>query len=389
MSSFYDKVDWVAGNWIGQLLFYIAGLVVATSAQAHASHEDTVWFFITVLTVQLVFGLLNMLIFRGAIRHLLSLTLIMTNVFVTPLAFHSFTGDLGVAVMASLLYVMVAFAVSPKFVGFAALLASAAFAFFLCNDKGVFDKFPMFAQEILSLEAKLNKEGLSPIMPDAEPQDSNTRYYTLKKPETLKQISANPEIYGGADYWFSIYQANRTLISDPTEPIPAGTRLAIPKIKGSPTKARFYKVKKESFLKDICALNEVYGNSGTWKSLFDANKAVLKDPELPVLANTTLLVPELPKTPYSDFFRIAMAYAAAAFLAYCWRLLIGKMYVFFNIAMGRSSGASQKEISDLKKKMQDTNEEYRLFKEEVAINIVEMQKITEAGTKEKDKDKEE
>lgn len=59
----------------------------------------------------------------------------------------------------------------------------------------------------------------------------NIEFYTVKQSADLKAISALQEVYGNANAWKYIYDANRDKIVAPNSIIPAGTTLTIPNIK--------------------------------------------------------------------------------------------------------------------------------------------------------------
>lgn len=54
---------------------------------------------------------------------------------------------------------------------------------------------------------------------------SRTRYYVVKKGDTLSEISQ--KVYGDAEKWRKIYNANRSKVKDPKK-LQVGTRLTIP-----------------------------------------------------------------------------------------------------------------------------------------------------------------
>jgi hypothetical protein len=62
-------------------------------------------------------------------------------------------------------------------------------------------------------------------------------------------------------------------------------------------------------------------------------------------------------------------------MAFFWRLFIEKMYKICMLALDKSSKTSSKEVEKVKKQLEITTNEYRLLKEEVALNILEMNKI--------------
>jgi hypothetical protein len=55
----------------------------------------------------------------------------------------------------------------------------------------------------------------------------------------------------------------------------------------------YYEVKKDSTLKQISEMPEVYGNAEDWKYLFESNKDKIKDPEAVVKKGTVLIVPNI------------------------------------------------------------------------------------------------
>lgn len=59
----------------------------------------------------------------------------------------------------------------------------------------------------------------------------NIEYYEVKKDATLKEISALPDVYGNTTSWKLLYDANRDKIKDPSKAVPAGTVLVVPNIK--------------------------------------------------------------------------------------------------------------------------------------------------------------
>lgn len=62
------------------------------------------------------------------------------------------------------------------------------------------------------------------------PNPQAVEYYTVKEPGTVKEISALAEVYGNANAWKYIFDANRDKISSPEVKIPAGVTLIIPSV---------------------------------------------------------------------------------------------------------------------------------------------------------------
>ncbi|OGV66180.1 MAG: hypothetical protein A3K19_19470 [Lentisphaerae bacterium RIFOXYB12_FULL_65_16] len=70
---------------------------------------------------------------------------------------------------------------------------------------------------------------LQSITPGPDKPDlASFEYYEVKMAADLKQISALQEVYGDATQWDALYQANRSKIADPAAPLPKGTLLVVP-----------------------------------------------------------------------------------------------------------------------------------------------------------------
>lgn len=373
MASFLKKFDWEAGNWINQLLFFIFSATILVQAQLSHKNRETLLLYLLVISALLIIGIVNIIIFKGYMRYVFSLAVIMANVFIIPMAFYSFGKSITYITLASMAYVITTFAISPKFVGFCVLFSAASFSCYLYWEENVFERYPIFVDEISKLEKEIVKEGIAPI------SSEKSKYYTLTKPMNFKTISALPDVYENADYFKTLYVANKQLVKEPLEILPAGTKIFVPGTCGKPFKVREYTVKREGNLKEIAARREVYGNSRDWKYLFMANKRKLKDPSLTILAGEQLIVPELPAAPVHSFTLIALVYIAGAGLAFCWRLLIQKMYQFYMMALSKSSPVAEKEIREIHHELEMTQREFRMLREEAAMTIVEMNRITGYG----------
>lgn len=138
----------------------------------------------------------------------------------------------------------------------------------------------------------------------------------------------------------------------------------------------FFKVSKEMSLHDISALKDVFGDAAKWDCLYKANRSRLDGPDSSVQAGTILIVPPLPKVSPYDFMKLGFWFVAGAVLAFCWRLLVGKMYELFTISSSNSSKSAMKQVDDLNGQLDNARKEFNLLKEEVSLQIIEMNKIT-------------
>lgn len=76
-----------------------------------------------------------------------------------------------------------------------------------------------------------------------------------------------------------------------------------------------------------------------------------------------------------DFYLIALVFVMVGLVAFCWRMLIQKMYDLFMNAAQTGSQLSSREINELRQNLEKTKNEERLLKEEIALQIVEMKNI--------------
>jgi hypothetical protein len=78
-------------------------------------------------------------------------------------------------------------------------------------------------EKIANLEKTVVEE--SPIGGITE---QNFEYYQVERESSLQEISALPDVYGDANLWKSIFEANRTRLKRSDAKVPAGTLLIIP-----------------------------------------------------------------------------------------------------------------------------------------------------------------
>lgn len=84
---------------------------------------------------------------------------------------------------------------------------------------------------------------------------------------------------------------------------------------------------------------------------------------------------DLENTPTKDMFIIIGLYIAAAVVGFCWRTLIGKMHEFLTLSIQSSAGVQERENETLKERLDDMQHEQQLLKEEMAMHIIEMNKM--------------
>lgn len=109
--------------------------------------------------------------------------------------------------------------------------------------------------------------------------------YEVQRGDYLWKISNRADVYGDAYRWYAIYSYNRDQIKDPNLIYPAQV-FRIPRMAGP----NEHWVEAGEFLSKIAGYGNVYGNPFQWQKLYEANKAVIVDPNL-VYPHTVLKVP--------------------------------------------------------------------------------------------------
>ncbi len=99
--------------------------------------------------------------------------------------------------------------------------------------------------------------------------------YQVIRGDYLWKIAKKPAIYGDAYAWLRIYTYNREQIKDPNLIYPNQT-FRIPRMAGPGE----YWVTRGEFLSKIAGYANVYGNPFQWQRIYEANKSVITDPNL-------------------------------------------------------------------------------------------------------------
>jgi hypothetical protein len=374
------KMDWEIGSVICQLVFFLAGSGVFIFAYQNHDLRNPALYYLAVMSLSLLVAMINAFLLRKEARYFIALVIIMSNAFIIPFTFYAFGLDIGYAVGCSLIYVVVTIAMTPRLVGIATLFSAIGFACFMYYQKEIFEPFSNFMTELSKYEEKIKQQN--------KPLSGNKfKYYTVEEPGTLKDISKRKEVYGDETLWRQLLNANQDKVKDGNHIVKSGTELVVPsQIKKNVFKINTYIVTEKSTLAEISANSEVYGRKDYWKYLFDANRVKLKNSpgrggNRVVFGGTELRVPEVPTIPLHYFFKIASAYFAGALLAYCWRLLIEKMYTLYQMAMSKSSQTLKQEVNKIKSRLNKSESDCQMLKEETALHIMEMKKILEHNKK--------
>lgn len=115
--------------------------------------------------------------------------------------------------------------------------------------------------------------------------------YITQAGDTLSSIAE--QFYGERDKWSIVSDANQGLIADPDH-IEAGLTLTIPQPEQPATGMPSYVTAEGDSLRDVA--KRVYGDAEQWQVLFDANRSILGDDPDSIPADTTLQIPPLATT---------------------------------------------------------------------------------------------
>ncbi len=106
--------------------------------------------------------------------------------------------------------------------------------------------------------------------------------YTVKPGDYLSKIAGYPYVYHDPSKWTVIYEANKDLIKDPDLIFP-GWVLFLPGVNE-------WKVYPGDCLWKIASYLTVYGDASKWPKIYEANKDKIKDPDL-IYPNQVFVIP--------------------------------------------------------------------------------------------------
>ncbi len=110
--------------------------------------------------------------------------------------------------------------------------------------------------------------------------------YEVVRGDYLWKISKKPDIYSDPYAWIRIYTYNKDQINDPNLIYPKQT-FRIPRMAGPGE----YWVARGEFLSKIAGYANIYGNPFQWQKLYEANKSVITDPNL-IYPHMVLKIPK-------------------------------------------------------------------------------------------------
>jgi nucleoid-associated protein YgaU len=99
--------------------------------------------------------------------------------------------------------------------------------------------------------------------------------YTVVRGDCLWRIAAKPKIYNDPYKWMRIWSANLDIIPNPNI-IHVSQNLTILR----DIDKNQYIVIRGDFLSKIAGYPQIYGNPFQWKRIYEANKRMIKDPNV-------------------------------------------------------------------------------------------------------------
>lgn len=124
------KFSWESWNFLVQLVFTLFGVGLFYRAVQTETGEDTMWYYLLLATFFLGTAAVNCMFLRGGLRGFLALVHVAFNAYLIPFSFFSYGVGMSFAAAASVGYVLVTVAISPRAVGLVALLSGVFFALF-------------------------------------------------------------------------------------------------------------------------------------------------------------------------------------------------------------------------------------------------------------------
>lgn len=307
MRQFFKWFDWVAGCWVCQFIFFLAGIGLYFKGLHSGIHGLSIQFYMGMSILVVFLTTVNALILRGELRRFFGVVFTLVYTVMLPLSFSAFGVQLEYMIGFALLMTILMIAIVPVKLGVAVLLVSLSFACYIHWDKVLLSKVPISDKQLIELERSYASGSGNPVA------EGLMKVYHVKKPMNLQTISALADVYGSVENWIYLYKANRGKV---------------------------------------------------------------ESPEQNVVPGTELIVPILPAVPKNKYALIIICYIGAAILAFCWKLLIARMYEIFFLGLSSNVKVMQARLSDFEQKLGQTTDESNLIKEKLALQIMEMNKIT-------------
>ena len=139
-----------------------------------------------------------------------------------------------------------------------------------------------------------------------------------------------------------------------------------------------YRVKEEETnLKELSLLH--YQSEDYAMDIYKANKDKLgkETPnDIKIYKDTELIIPNIKKFDYKSPVIISIIYIVAVLLGIGWKIYVLKMFELSRAAISNNSGEAENQILNLKDELEQSENNCRLLKEEVAIQIIEMNQIS-------------
>ncbi len=151
-----------------------------------------------------------------------------------------------------------------------------------------------------------------------------------------------------------------------------GSDMSLP----SPESIVYYKVvKAKTTFSELSELH--FGSDKFAIQIYEANKEKLGDtPNIDILKNTELIIPAVKIFSYKTPSIIMFIYITAGLLGLGWKFFAINMFELCSTASVNKSKGYEDEILNLKDELEQTNNNCKVLKEEVAIQIIELNHIT-------------
>ncbi len=325
MLALKEDFSWEIKSWGVLLLFYIITTLFAIQTFITINTiPGTLLLYFIVNTIFIILATVNIFFSHPSFRFGISMFFLVFNTFLIPASINGYSQYIEYSLATALLYTIFAIAVTPKSIAFSILLSSIGFACFTVSQYSFLIKNTTDTTKILQFKVV-----------DQE----------YKKLSKFKVKHDNWKFLGED---FNKTRKLSAYSSTSTIDIPDELTLSW-KIKDKEHKRQV--VIKKSEVKKIIS-----------NSLDD-----FKDEDKSFFHNLSVL---------SEHIQMVGYFMSAAIIAFMWKLLITKMTTLYKTAGSAIEARLDKKVKNLESDIESKESEQQMLKEEIALQILEMNKAT-------------
>ncbi len=335
MLALKEDFSWEIKSWGVLLLFYIITTLFAIQTFITINTiPGTLLLYFIVNTIFIILATVNIFFSHPSFRFGISMFFLVFNTFLIPASINGYLQHIEYSLATALLYTIFAIAVTPKSIAFSILLSSIGFASFTVSQYSFLINSTTDTTKILQLKIV--------------DQEYNKLSEFKVKHENWKFLGDNFK----EDLKLSTY-SNNSILKIPNE-------FTISWKTNNKKYQRQVIIKKSEAKKiDTNSLGDFKGKD---KSFF-YNSSILP-----------------------EHMKMVAYFISAAIIAFMWKLLIHKMTTLYNSAGAAIETKLNKKLQNLKSDIESQESDQQMLKEEIALQILEMNKATNYVEPEEDSD---